>query len=145
MTKTCAKTGGRETLKDGVISTLQRHIVLQRKLLIVIHLFSSRHMTNDYWSLLCYRLTFTCVRTQGTPPCRFLYVLNPMSPLSHHTLTFNDVYTSVKRNSSPFQEKSFTCKFRYEKTTHSKALAPFLHYESMENAMTLKIRYIDNQ
>ena len=61
MTKTCAKEGGRETLKDGIILKLQRHIVSQRKLLIVIHLFSSRFMTNDYWNLLCYRLTFTCV------------------------------------------------------------------------------------
>ena len=47
MTKTCAKIGGRETLKDGIVSILQRHIVLQRKLLIVIHLFSSRLKTND--------------------------------------------------------------------------------------------------
>ena len=34
MNKTCAKTGGRETLKDGIVSKLQRHIVSQRKLLI---------------------------------------------------------------------------------------------------------------
>ena len=66
-----------------------------------------------------------------------------MPQLGHHTLTFNDVYTSVKRKSSPFQEKSFTCKFRQERTTHSKPLVPFLHYKSMENVMTLKIRYID--
>ena len=47
MTKTCEKTGGRETLKDGIVSKLQRHIVWQQKLLIVIHLFSSWFMTND--------------------------------------------------------------------------------------------------
>ena len=41
MTKTRAKTGGRETPKDGILSKLQRHIVSQRKLLIVINLFSS--------------------------------------------------------------------------------------------------------
>ena len=88
---------------------------------------------------------YVCFRTPGNPPCRCLHVMNPMSQLGHHTLTFNDVYTSVKRKSSPFQEKSFTCKFRHERITHSKALAPFLHYESMENVLTLKIRYIDNQ
>ena len=68
-----------------------------------------------------------------------------MSQLGHHTLAFNDVYISVKQNSSPFQEKSFTCKFRHERTTHSKTLGPFSHYESMENVMTLKLRSIDNQ
>ena len=47
MTKTRAKTGVRETLKDGIVSKLQRHIVTQRKLLIVINLFSSRFMTTD--------------------------------------------------------------------------------------------------
>ena len=82
---------------------------------------------------------YVCFRTPRTPPCRFLHVKNPMSQLGYHTLTFNDVYTSVKRNSLPLQEKSFTCKFRHERTTHSKTLAPFLHYESMENIMTLKI------
>ena len=30
-----------------------------------------------------------------------------MSQIGHHTLTLNDVYTSVKRNSSLFQEKKF--------------------------------------
>ena len=74
MTKTCAKIGGRETLKDGIISKVQRHIVSQRNLLIVIHLFSSRFMTYDYWTLLCCRLTFTCVSEPRTPPCRFLHV-----------------------------------------------------------------------
>ena len=133
MTKTCARIGGRETLKDGIILKLKRHIDSQRKLLIVIHLFSSRFMTNDYWTLL-----------PGTPPCRFLHVMNPMFQLGHHTLTFNDVYTSVKRNSSPFQEKKFYLQIPTQKDHTSKALAPFLHYESMENVLTLKIRYIDN-
>ena len=50
---------------------------------------------------------YVCFRTPGTPPCRFLHVKNPMSQLGHHTLTFNDVYTSVKRNSLPFQETKF--------------------------------------
>ena len=145
MTKTCAKIGGRETLKDGIISKLQRHIVSQRKLLIVIHLFSSRFMTNDYWTLLCYRQTFTCVSEPWGPSLSILHVMNPILQLGHHKLTFNDVYTSVKRKSSPYQEKNFTCKFRHERTTHSIALAPFLHYESMENVLTSKIRYIDNQ
>ena len=58
MTKTGAKTGGRETLKDGLVSKLQRHIVLQRKLLIVYHLFSSTDI-------------YVCFRTPGIPPCRF--------------------------------------------------------------------------
>ena len=50
---------------------------------------------------------YVCFRTPGTPHCRFLHVKNPMSQLGDHTLAFNDVYTSVKRNSSPFQEKKF--------------------------------------
>ena len=47
------------------------------------------------------------------PPCRFLHVENHMTQVGHHTLTF-------KVNSSPFQEKSFTHKFRHERTTQSK-------------------------
>ena len=35
-----------------------------------------------------------CFRTPGTPPCRCLHVKKPMTQLSHHTLAFNDVYTS---------------------------------------------------
>ena len=88
---------------------------------------------------------YVCFRTPGTRPCRFLHVKNPMSQLGHRTLTFNDVNIKVKRNSSPFQEKGFTCKYRHERTTHSKTLGLFFNYESMENAMTLKIRYIDVQ
>ena len=76
MTKPCAKIGGRETLKDGVISKLQRHFVWQGKLLIVIHLFSWAHDK---------RLLVPSVLSP-----------DPMSQLGHHTLTFNDVYTSVK-------------------------------------------------
>ena len=67
MTKTRAKTGGRETLKDGIVSKLQKHIVSQRKLLIVINLFSSRFMTTDYWTLLYYRLAFACVSEPQGP------------------------------------------------------------------------------
>ena len=145
MTKTCAKIGGRETLKDGMISKLQRHIVSQRKLLIVIHLIIAVHDKRLLDPSVLSPDVYVCFRTPGTPHCRILQVMNPMSQLGHHTLTFNDVYTSVKRKSSPFQEKSFTRKFRHERTTHSIALAPFLHYKSMENILTLKIRYIYNQ
>ena len=67
MTKTRAKTGGRETLKDGIVSKIQRHIVLQRKLFIVINLFSSRFMTTDYWTFLYYRLAFACVSERRGP------------------------------------------------------------------------------
>ena len=42
MINICAKTGGWEMLKDGMVSKLQGHIVSQRKLLIVIHLFLHR-------------------------------------------------------------------------------------------------------
>ena len=38
MTKTRAKTGGMEMLKDGIVSNFQRHIVSQRKLLNFINL-----------------------------------------------------------------------------------------------------------
>ena len=65
MTKICAKTWDRETLKDGIVSKFQRCIVSQQKSLIFIHLFSSRFMTNDYWTLLCYRLT--CVSEPRVP------------------------------------------------------------------------------
>ena len=67
MTQTRAKTGGRETLKNDIVSKLQRHIVSQRKLLIVISLFSTRFMTTDYWTLLYYRLSFACVSEPRGP------------------------------------------------------------------------------
>ena len=67
MTKTRAKTGGREMLKDGIVSNFQRHIVSQRKLLIVINLFSSQFMATDYWTLLYYRLAFACVSEPRGP------------------------------------------------------------------------------
>ena len=67
MTKTRAKTGERETLKDGIVSKLQRHNVSLRKLLIVINLFSSRFMTADYWTVLYYRLAFACVSEPRGP------------------------------------------------------------------------------
>ena len=105
MTKTHAKTGGREMLKDGIVSNFQRHIVSQRKLLIVINLFSSRFMTTDYWTLLYYRLAFACVSEPRGPLLVDFYMFR--TRLGHHTLAFNDVYTSVKQNSSQFQEKKF--------------------------------------
>ena len=146
MTKTHAKTGGRETLKDGMVSKLQRHIVTQRKLLIVFNLISSRFMTTNYWTLLYYRLAFACVSEPRGPLLVDFYMFRTLCHnLATIHLAFNYVYTSVKQNSSPFQEKGFTCKFRHERTTHSKTLRPFLHYESMKNLMTLKIWYIDNQ
>ena len=131
MTKTCAKRGDRETLKDGIVSKLQRHIVSQRKLLIVIHLFSSWLMTKIIGPFCVIARRLRMFQHPGAPSRRYLHVYNPMSQLGHHKLTFNDVYTSVKRKSSQFEEKSFTYKFRHERTTHSKTLAPFLHYESM--------------
>ena len=82
-------------------------------------------------------------RVPGTPPCRVLRVENPMTHFGHHTLTFNGVYTSVKRNSSPLQAKSSTNKFWQERAIQSKTLVPFLHYESMEKVMIVKIQYID--
>ena len=66
MTKTRAKAGDRETLKDGIVSKLQRHIFLQQKLLIVINLFSSRFTTNE-WTLLYYRLAFAYVSEPRGP------------------------------------------------------------------------------
>ena len=124
MTKTCAKIGGRETLKDGKIFKTSK-----------AHCFAAKSI--DFYSFVCIAVhvkqlldpsvlspdVYVCFRTPGTPPCRFLHVMNPMSQLGHHTLTFNDVYTSVKRNPSPFQETSFTCKFRHERTTHSKTFS----------------------
>ena len=148
MTKTCAKNRGQGDAQRW-------HNFKTSK----AHCFAAKSI--DFYSFVCIAVhvkrlldhsvlspdVYVCFRTPGTPPCRFLHVMNPMSQLGHHTLTFNDVHTSVKRNPSPFQEKSFTCKFRHERTTHSKTLAPFLNYESMENVLTLKIRYcnIDNQ
>ena len=97
MTLTCAKIGDTETIKDGIISKLHSHIVLQRRLLIVIHLFSSRFKTNDYWTLLCYRMTFTFVSEPRGPLLVDFYMFRtPMSQFGHHTLTFNDVYVRRK-------------------------------------------------
>ena len=60
---------GRETLESGVVSELKMHIVLQRKLSIVINLFSSRFMAIEYLTLLCHYLTFTCVpKSLGSLP-----------------------------------------------------------------------------
>ena len=67
ISKTRAKTGNRETLKDGIVSQLQMHIVSQRKLLIVINLFSLQFMTTGYWTLLYYRLVFACVSEPRGP------------------------------------------------------------------------------
>ena len=75
MTKTCANIGGRETLKDGVISKLQRHIVSQRKLLIFIHFFLiAAHDKRLLDPSVLSPDVDVCFRTQGTPPCRFLHV-----------------------------------------------------------------------
>ena len=86
MTKIRAKTGGRETLKDGIVSKLQRHIVSQRKLLIVINLFSSRFMTTDYWIILYYRLTFVCV---SEPPGPLLVDFYMFRTLCHNLDTIH--------------------------------------------------------
>ena len=75
MTKTCAKTGGRETLKDGIVSKLQRHIVLQRKSLIVIHLFLiAVHDKRLLDPSVLSPDVYACFISPGTPPCRFLHV-----------------------------------------------------------------------
>ena len=86
MTKTRAKTGGRETLKDGIVSKLQRHIVSQGKLLIVINLFSSRLMTADYWTILYYRLAFACV---SEPQGHLLVVFYMFRTLCHNLATIH--------------------------------------------------------
>ena len=46
---------------------------------------------------------YLCFRLPGNPPCRLLHVKKSMTHLGHHSLTFDSVYTSVKRYSSPFQ------------------------------------------
>ena len=86
MTKTRAKPGGRETLKDGIVSKLKRHIVSQRKLLNVNNLFSSRFMTTDYWSLLYYRLVFACVSEPGGP---LLVDFHMFRTLCHNLVTIH--------------------------------------------------------
>ena len=86
MTKTLAKTGGKETLKDGIVSKLQRYIVSQRKLLIFINLFSSRLMTTDYWTLLYYRLAFACVSEPRGPLLVDFYMF---STLCHNLATIH--------------------------------------------------------
>ena len=60
MTKS-AKRGGRETLESGIVSKLQSHIVSRRNLSNVNHLFAFRIIANDYFIILVYSLTFTCV------------------------------------------------------------------------------------
>ena len=88
MTKTCAKTGDRETLEDGIVSKLQRHIVSQQKLLIVINLFSLRFMTTDYWALLYYRLAFACVSEPRGPLLVDIYMLRT---LCHNFATIHEL------------------------------------------------------
>ena len=75
MTKTCAKIGGRETLKDGMVSKLQRHIVSQQKnidcysfVFIAVHdkrLLDPSVLSPD---------VYVGFRTTRTPPCLFLHV-----------------------------------------------------------------------
>ena len=122
-------------LKDGIVSKLQMPIVSQQKLLIVIHFFHRGSWQTIIWPFLAIAWRFCVFRNPGDPSLSIFTCLEPY---------VNDVYTSVKGNTSPFQEKIFTCKFLHQRTTHSKTLAPFLHYEWMENVLTLKIRYIDN-
>ena len=75
MTKTCAKTGDRETLKDGIVSKLQRHIVLQRKLLSVIHLFLiAVHDKRLLDPVVLSPDVYVCFISPGTPPCQLLHV-----------------------------------------------------------------------
>ena len=61
MIKMCEKGGQGDARKWK----LKRLIDLQQTLWIVIHLFSSRFMTNDNLTLLGYRLI------RGTPSCHF--------------------------------------------------------------------------
>ena len=66
MTTQCpklCKNRSRETLESGVASKLQRPIVSQPKLLIVIYLFTSRFMANDYDTLLGYCRFFVVLKT----------------------------------------------------------------------------------
>ena len=63
------------TLKDGVISKLQRHIVSQQKLLLIIHfVFIAAHDERLLDPLVLSPDVDVCFRTPGTPPCRFLHV-----------------------------------------------------------------------
>ena len=89
MTKTLAKTGGRETFKDGIVFKLQRPIVSQRKLLIVINLFSSRFMTTDNWTLLYYRLAFACVSEPRGPALVEFYMFRT---LCHNLATIHKLF-----------------------------------------------------
>ena len=74
MTKVFAKIGGRETLKDGIISKLQRHIASQRKLLIVIAVHDKRFLDPSVLSpdiYVCFRTPiFKCLEPYVTtwPP-----------------------------------------------------------------------------
>ena len=81
MTKTCAKPWGRETLKDGIVSKFQRRIVSQ-------HLISSRFMTNDNWTLLCYRLIFARVSEPRGPLLVEFYMFRT---LCHNLTTINQL------------------------------------------------------
>ena len=93
------KNRGRETPESGVVSKLQRiSIFFATK---IIDCYSFVFITVGDKRLFDpsgqYRLTFTCV----SESCRF----SLMKHHDHHTFTFNGVYTSVKRNPSPFHEK----------------------------------------
>ena len=103
MTK-MGKNRDREILESGVVSKVHRPIVSQRKLPIVIHFFIP---VDDKRIVDPSRLSVDvnlCVTIAGNPHC-LVYMFYPITHLDHHRLTFNGVYTSVKQNLSPFQEK----------------------------------------
>ena len=81
---------------------------------------------------LCFRI--------ANPSLSFIRVENPMAHLDHHALTFNGIYTSVKRNPHNFREKNLTCKFRHGGITST--LSPL---RINRKKMTVKIQCIDNQ
>ena len=120
----------RDTFESGVNSKLKRPIVLKRKLSIVVHLFSpgyGKRLLDPSGLLPDLNLSF---RVPGHPPC-CVTCLNPFDQL---TLTFNGVYTSVKRTHHHFRKNVSLINFG-KKVLHNqkhRRLFPF-------RLMTLKI------
>ena len=104
MTKTCPKTGGQgDAQRWHSFKTSKAHCFAAKNIDFYSFVFIAVHDKRLLDSPVLSPDVYVCFRTPGTPPCPFLHVLNHMSQLGHHTLTLNDVYTSVKRNLSPFQ------------------------------------------
>ena len=75
MTKTCAKIGGRETLKDGIVSKISKAHSFAAKIIdCYSFLFIAVHDKRLLDPSVLSPDIYVCFRTPGTPHCQFLHV-----------------------------------------------------------------------